>query len=98
MNAVTLKQEKYILKLKSGYLKSISINWKGQKFHLPSDLRGLTELDEEAVEDITEEKISEPSPLEVKVTNTPVKDIKWNDSKDDIEYDELTLSDEDKDI
>jgi len=55
-------------------------------------------LDDESVEDITEEKISEPAPLEVKITNSPKKEVQWNDSKDDIEYDELTLSDEDKDI
>jgi len=55
-------------------------------------------LADESVEDITEEKISEPIPLEVKITNSPKKEVKWNDSKDDIEYDELTLSDEDKDI
>ncbi len=34
-------------------------------------------------------------PLEVKVTN---KESKWNDSRDDIEYEEIILSDEDKDI
>ena len=49
-------------------------------------------------EDITDEKISESPPLEVKITNSPKKELKWNDSKDDIEYDELTLSDEDMDI
>jgi len=54
-------------------------------------------LDEE-VEDTSEEKISEPSPLEVKVTNTPTKDVRWDDSKDDSEYDDLGITDEDKDI
>ncbi len=37
-------------------------------------------------------------PLEVKITNNPVKDVKWNDDKDDIEYDEIVLTKEDMDI
>ncbi len=37
-------------------------------------------------------------PLEVKITNQPIKNINWNDTIDDIEYDEIILSDEDKDI
>jgi len=37
-------------------------------------------------------------PLEVKITN-PTKSAKaWNDSVDDMEYDEIILSKEDKDI
>ncbi len=40
---------------------------------------------------------SEPvQPLEVKVTNP--KDIKWNDSKDDSEYEDLGITDEDMNI
>jgi len=54
--------------------------------------------DEEPVEEPKTEKISEPVPLEVKISNPPKKETQWHDSKDDIEYDELTLSDEDKDI
>jgi len=68
-----------------------------QKFLLQSVQRGSIVSDEQA-EDITDEKISEPIPLEVKISNPPKKEVQWNDSKDDIEYDELTLSDEDKDI
>jgi len=67
-----------------------------QKFHQLLNQRGSTVSDTD--EDITEEKISEPSPLEVTIKNPPKKEVQWNDSKDDIEYDELTLSDEDKDI
>ncbi len=52
----------------------------------------------EEVEDTQETKISEKKPVEVKITNSPKKEVQWNDSKDDIEYDELTLSDEDMDI
>ncbi len=37
-------------------------------------------------------------PLEVKVTNTTPNEKKWNDSVDDMEYDEIVLSKEDKDI
>ncbi len=37
-------------------------------------------------------------PLEVVVKNTPVKDVNWNDDRDDIEYEEIILSKEDKDI
>ncbi len=52
----------------------------------------------EEVEDTTEEKISEPSPLEVKITNSPKKEVQWNDSKDDVEYDDLGITEEDMDI
>ncbi len=38
------------------------------------------------------------APLEVKVTNEPVKDTKWNDDKDDLEYEEIILTKEDMDI
>jgi len=55
-------------------------------------------LADESVEDPEVPKISEEKPLEVKISNPPKKELQWNDSKDDIEYDELTLSDEDKDI
>ncbi len=49
-------------------------------------------------EDTSDTKISEDTPLEVKVTNSPKKDVQWNDSKDDSEYDDLGITDEDKDI
>ncbi len=40
---------------------------------------------------------SEPDkPLEVKVTNK--QDAKWNDSKDDSEYEDLGITDEDMNI
>ncbi len=37
-------------------------------------------------------------PLEVKVTNQTKPTPKWNDSHDDLEYDELGISAEDMDI
>ncbi len=52
----------------------------------------------DSVEEPTEEKISEPEPLEVKITNSPKKELKWNDSKDDIEYEDLGITEEDMDI
>jgi len=55
-------------------------------------------VSEESVEDKSDTKISEDSPIQVKITNPLKKEVQWNDSKDDIEYDELTLSDEDMDI
>ncbi len=47
----------------------------------------------------TEASVKEtPSvPIEVKVTNSKI-DKKWNDSTDDIEYDEIEISKEDMDI
>ncbi len=50
------------------------------------------------VEDTVDQKISEDKPLEVKITNTPKKEVKWNDSKDDIEYEDLGITEEDMDI
>ncbi len=67
-----------------------------QKFPLLLDQRGLTVS--EAEEEPTEEKISETEPLEVKITNSPKKDVQWNDSKDDIEYEDLGITEEDMDI
>jgi len=55
-------------------------------------------VSEESVEEPTEEKISEPEPLAVKITNQSKKDVKWDDSKDDIEYEDLGISEEDMDI
>ncbi len=52
----------------------------------------------EEVEEPKDEKISEPVPLEVKITNSPKKEVQWNDSKDDIEYDDLGITEEDMDI
>ncbi len=52
----------------------------------------------EEVEEPTEEKISEPGPLEVKITNSPKKEVQWNDSQDDIEYEDLGITEEDMDI
>ncbi len=37
-------------------------------------------------------------PLEVKITNPTKSSKEWNDSCDDIEYDEIVISKEDKDI
>ncbi len=37
-------------------------------------------------------------PLEVKVTNPDKKETKWNDDRDDMEYDEIILTKEDMDI
>jgi len=47
---------------------------------------------------VEEEAPAVTPPIEVKVTNTPVKEVKWNDDKDDTEYDIIVLSDEDKNI
>jgi len=49
-------------------------------------------------DDKVEEDAPAVTPLEVKVTNTPTKDVKWNDDRDDMEYDEIVLTDEDKNI
>ncbi len=37
---------------------------------------------------------TEPQPLEVKIINQPAKLKQWNDSYDDFEYDEHTITDE----
>ncbi len=58
----------------------------------------MSEDQPESVEEPTEEKISEPEPLEVKITNSPKKEVQWNDSKDDIEYEDLGITEEDMDI
>ncbi len=55
-------------------------------------------MSEESVEEPKDEKISEPVPLEVKITNSPKKEVQWNDSKDDIEYEDLGITEEDMDI
>ncbi len=39
-----------------------------------------------------------PETLKVEVTNPTKSDKAWNDSCDDMEYDEIVLSKEDKDI
>jgi len=52
----------------------------------------------DSVEEPKEEKISETLPLEVKITNSPKKDVQWNDSHDDDEYTELGITAEDMDI
>ncbi len=55
-------------------------------------------IEDVPVEEPTEEKISEPVPLEVKITNSPKKEVKWDDSKDDVEYEDLGITQEDMDI
>ncbi len=40
----------------------------------------------------------EPSPLKVEVTNEPKKQISWNDSQDDENYEDIVLSDEEMNI
>ncbi len=57
-----------------------------------SDTDSVTESDN------TEDETPEVTPLEVKITNTPVKDTKWNDDRDDIEYDEIIITKEEMDI
>ncbi len=52
----------------------------------------------EEVEEPTEDKVPESEPLEVKITNSPKKEVQWNDSKDDIEYEDLGITEEDMDI
>ncbi len=51
------------------------------------------------VEEPTDKKISDDvPPLEVKITNSPKKEVQWNDSQDDIEYEDLGITEEDMDI
>ncbi len=52
----------------------------------------------EEVEEPTEDKVDESSPLEVKITNSPKKEVQWNDSQDDVEYQDLGITEEDMDI
>ncbi len=54
--------------------------------------------DEEIQDNAEDPKTEELKPLEVKITNNPVKDKKWDDSQDDIEYQELGITDEDRNI
>jgi len=39
-----------------------------------------------------------PEAIEVKITNSPVKEVKWNDEVDDQEYYEIVLTDDEKNI
>ncbi len=67
-----------------------------QKFQLLPDRRDSIVSD--SVEDTKEEKISEPEPLEVTIKNPPKKEVQWNDSHDDVEYEDLGITEEDMDI
>jgi len=49
-------------------------------------------------EESTDSEAPPVSPIEVKITNNPVKDVKWDDERDDIEYDEIILTKEEMDI
>ncbi len=76
---------------------------KPQKFPKWNVLIGGIELSESkddtgSVPEESSDSEAPAAPLEVKVTNTPVKEVKWNDERDDIEYDEIVLTDEEKDI
>jgi len=51
----------------------------------------------EELPDNSEESPEETAPLEVKVTNQS-KESRWDDSKDDVEYDDLGITAEDMDI
>ncbi len=55
---------------------------------------------QESTDSVSEESTDSEVPpvVEVKVTNTPVKEVKWDDEKDDIEYDEIILTKEEMDI
>ncbi len=64
-----------------------------QKFHQQSDRRDSIVSDK-----VEEPKEDDSTPLEVKITNSPKKEVQWNDSKDDIEYDDLGITEEDMDI
>ncbi len=48
--------------------------------------------------DSTSPESKEEVPLNVKITNPDKKESKWNDDRDDMEYDEIILSKEDMDI
>jgi len=50
----------------------------------------LNDNSEDSDKDVTE-------PVEVKITNQQ-KELKWNDSRDAAEYDDIELSEEDMDI
>ncbi len=76
---------------------------KPQKFPKWNVPIGGIELSEDksdtgSVPDESSDSEAPAAPIEVKITNAPAKDIKWNDERDDIEYDEIVLTDEEKDI
>ncbi len=54
-------------------------------------------MPEELPDNSEESKEEVDTTLSVKVTNQ-VKETKWNDSKDDSEYDELDITEEDMNI
>ncbi len=56
----------------------------------------VSDTESDNVEDETPDP--KPEALEVKITNVPVKDTKWNDDRDDIEYDEIIITKEEMDI
>ncbi len=49
-------------------------------------------------EESTDDEAPPVTPLEVKVTNTPKKEFSIYDERDDIEYDEITLTKDEMDI
>ncbi len=78
----------------------ISSPQKFPKWNVPI---GIIELSEDksdtgsVPEDSEESESPDVAPIQVKVIN-PVKDVKWNDERDDIEYDEIIITDKEKDI
>ncbi len=76
-----------------------------QKFHkwnVPIGIIELSESKDEPVSDTEESSDSESPdvtpPLEVKITNNPVKEKSIYDECDDSEYDEIKLTKEEMDI
>jgi len=49
-------------------------------------------------ENPTDDSSADVPPLKVEISNPDKKEKKWNDSHDDIEYDEIKLTKEDMDI
>jgi len=49
---------------------------------------------DEIVEETPADDTESSEPLEVKITNQISKDKQWNDSKDENEYDEMKITDE----
>ncbi len=58
----------------------------------------MSDNDENA--DSSESTSPEPKEvtMNVKITNPEKKEVKWNDDRDDMEYDEIILTKEDMDI
>ncbi len=62
----------------------------------------MVDEDQDPTDSVSEETIVDEvppvTPVEVKVTNTPKKEFSIYDERDDIEYDEITLTKDEMDI